>query len=992
MDSRAVTERCGLGRMVVLPPGLAGREQELAVLSSALNGPPAVVIVEGEAGIGKSRLVREFLASPAGRARKVIVAACPPLRRPHTLGPVADALRAAVPDGVARLGLSALAGALRPLFPEWEDHLPPPPGAAEDSSAVRHRVFTALAELMARLDIRLLVAEDVHWADEATVEFLLTLASQHPRPIGLVVTCRPEDVPTGSLLPRLGRLAAGSDGLRIVLCPLDMPATTRLMSSMLAGEPVSPEFAAFVHEHTEGVPLAVEELVRLLAARGDVFRGEGGWVRHRVRDIRLPAAVRDAVLERAARLGPDAQAVLNATSVLAAPAGEATIAAVVDIPAQRARAGLCEALACGLLAEDGHGLVAFRHELAALAVYEAIPGPDRRAAHWRAGYALECCSSSPPARLVRHFREARDTSRWRRYGEQAADLALAAGDEAGAGMLLCDLIANAGPPPSEVTRLADKIVPWALRPGGELRDLAGALRALADSGNLAPREEAEVRVQLGWVLGVIQEHEASRAEMQRALPMLQAGSPHAIRALRVLGWPMGTTHPAREYLRWLRLATRTVPPDPMEQLRLAVSRTTALLALGQQAGWAVAELIPSEPSEPRERAHVTAGHGNIGEAAMIWGHYREATKRLAHATELASRYEYPGLRADALAVRAHLDWFSGAWEGLAYRAAVLAEEKDLHVVSQRRLLLITGLLHGAQGDRAVAQARMRQVLDEARGHGAVDYLAEPAAGLARLALTDGDAETALRVTDEPAGIVSRKGTWVSATELAPARAEALLAAGRAGEAGELVAAFARGLHGRDAPAPKAGLALCRAILAETRGQHARAAPMFGRAAAAWEALPRPYEALLARERQARCLLAVDSAAAGVQLLGDTLQGLSDLGAVKDADRVARELREHGTPVAPTWRGGRRSYGGQLSPREREVVRLAAAGHTNREIAAALYRSPHTVSNQLRSAMRKLGVSSRALLAVPGVTLGSEPYGTASADEPRALRTADAADF
>ena len=127
MASTAATEREATGRAPeICPPGFVGRDTELARLSEALARPPAVVLVEGEAGIGKTRLVRELFASPSMRRRGSLVAACPPFRQPLTLGPVVDALRQTA-DDVRGLRLSALAGALRPLFPEWAAGLPPRP-------------------------------------------------------------------------------------------------------------------------------------------------------------------------------------------------------------------------------------------------------------------------------------------------------------------------------------------------------------------------------------------------------------------------------------------------------------------------------------------------------------------------------------------------------------------------------------------------------------------------------------------------------------------------------------------------------------------------------------------------------------------------------------------------------------------------------------------------------------------------------------------------
>jgi predicted ATPase len=300
------------------------------------------------------------------------MAYCPPLRHPHTLGPVVDAVRQAV-DRVAGLPLSPLAGALRPVFPEWAGDLPPAPEPAEDATAVRHRVFRALAELLGCLRVAVLAVEDAHWADEATLEFLLFLASGVPQPVSLVVTCRPEDVPSGSLLQRLAtRLAADSASaagrLRLTLGPLDVASTGELVSSMLAEEEISAGFAGFVHQRTEGVPLAVEGSVRLMADRADLsFRG-GGWERRHLDKIGVPATVRDMVLEQLGRLGPDALAVLQAAAVLSGPADEATVRAVGGLSAERAAAGLGEALSGSLMDDDARGLVAFRHVLACQAV------------------------------------------------------------------------------------------------------------------------------------------------------------------------------------------------------------------------------------------------------------------------------------------------------------------------------------------------------------------------------------------------------------------------------------------------------------------------------------------------------------------------------------------------------------------------------------------------------------------------------------------------
>jgi len=508
--------------------------------------------------------------------------------------------------------------------------------------------------------------EDVHWADEATLEFLLFLGSQqHPRQ-SLVLTYRPEDVPDDSLLLRLSsRMPGGTGGLRLELRPLRVAETVQLVSSMLGGEQVSAAFAEFLHERTDGVPLAVEETVLLMHDRADLAWRNGSWVRRRLTKIMVPATIRDGVLERSRRLGADAQALLAAAAVLDGPADEATLRAVAGLPAARLGPALAEVLRCGLLVEDDRGMVSFRHLLAARAVSEAMAVSERRVLHRRAGHTLERRSPQPIAQLARHYREAGQPGKWCRYAEQTADLALATGDEATASALLLDLLTGADLPADAVVRLVKK-VPLAFTGQSRFQDLVSALRSVVDGHELGARGEAGARMLLGRVLVVMDEREAGRAEVERAIPHLADDPVEAARAMIVLGWPAGTAWPAARHRQWLqRAAELTASMSPDEQLNLTVGRAGALLMLGDPAGWSVAEQIPDEARSPRERQHVVKAHLNIANMAMWWGHYDEARRRLAKGLELAEAHEYWRFRDLILVNQLHLDWLAGEWDGLA---------------------------------------------------------------------------------------------------------------------------------------------------------------------------------------------------------------------------------------------------------------------------------------------------------------------------------------
>lgn len=958
---------------MISPPDFVGRDRELTALVDAAIRPPAIVLVEGEAGIGKSRLLQEWLAGP--HRHRALVSVCPPLRESLTLGPIVDAFRG-IDRSVAGLRLTGLAGALRPLFPEWSADLPPALEALDDAKAARHRLFRALDELLRALGVDVLVLEDAHWADEVTLEFLLFLTS-HLQTNGptLVISYRPEEVDEGSLLLRLtSRLPAGLTQLRIALASLPPDETASLVSSMLDGKPISAEFTTFMHERTGGVPLALEESVRLMADRADIVFRDGQWVRLKLSELQVPPTVRDATRERVGRLSPEARQVLRAAAILAERAPEATIAATAGLTLDACRAGIAEAADARLLDGDDRGQWRFRHVLAATAVYESIAHTDRTALHLRAGRELEGIHPPPLARLAHHFREAGEIEHWGRYAEQAARHAMASGDHTTAVALLVDLLTEQLPA-SDLARIARTAGLAALGRREPVDDLyhrvVSGLRAVLDVPGLSARQQADIRNPLGRLLITGGEAAAARQELEKAVADLGHDPVEAAKAMTYLGWAYGSPWPASTHRKWLRRAGEITAgiDSPTARLNLAGNRAAALLMLGDEEAWDAVADLPLDGVTPNARLDLARIHVNIGTGAVIWGRYADAERHLDVAMRLADAEKASRLQFNVRMEQANLDWFTGRWEGLAERSAAVAEaDRDrpaLYLASVR----LTARLAAAAGRRREAAEQFRLVLDEATRLGAADDTMEPAAALSRLLLADGRVEQALRVTDEGLKTVRTKDIWLWATDLVPARVEAHLAAEDPEAATRLTEEFANGLHGHTAPASCAALALCRAHLAGAQREPSEAAAAYDLAAQAWEAMPRPYDALLAREHQAVALLAAGRVAEGRRLLSTGYEQLFRLGARGDADRVAQRLREHGADVPRLWRGGRKGYGDRLSPRELDVVRLVVAGKTNREISRILSKSPATVDQQLRSAMRKLHVTTRTALAVKAVEAG-----------------------
>jgi len=395
----------------VVSPALVGRAAELAALVSAVSSAPAVVSVEGEAGVGKTRLVAELLADPVAAGRRVLVGRSHPIRESFPLGPVIEAVRG-VGAELAGLELGVVAGALRGLLPELAAWLPAAPEPLGDRAAERHRVFRGLVGVLAAVGPAVLVLEDLHWADEQTTDFVAYLLSDPPAGLVVLVTYRGERV-DAAVRALTARPAAAVARAQLVLAPLDRAGTGALAGAILGVDQVSAEFAGYLWEHTAGLPFAVEEVLALVRAKGQLLPGRaGGWTRRGLAELEVPAAIRDSTLELVARLPPGARRLAEAAAVLQTPVPAAVLLDVARRPAPATAAGpdaaadgnagdggtaegagwpggaeLDEAVGSGLLVEQG-GSVGFRHLLAAQAVYAALPWSGRRELHDRAATAL----------------------------------------------------------------------------------------------------------------------------------------------------------------------------------------------------------------------------------------------------------------------------------------------------------------------------------------------------------------------------------------------------------------------------------------------------------------------------------------------------------------------------------------------------------------------------------------------------------------------------
>lgn len=927
---------------------------------AAVGTPPSVVIVEGEAGIGKSRLVSELGARPELDGHRWALGACRGIREPFPLGPVLEAV-SGLGDALSPDELSPVAGALRPLLPELASRLPPAPQPLDDRAGERHRVFRGLTEVLVALGPAVLVLEDLHWADPQTIEFLDYLLAHPPARLSLVVTFRGDEA-SADLRTLTARLPGEVGCADILLPPLDAEQTGRLAAAIIGTGWVSEEFASHLCQRASGLPFAVEELLALLGPRTQHAQRGGDWARQALDELDVPGGIRDLALHRVAGLSDDARAVVEAAAVLQVPVPVPVLAAVCAMPRPRLLAALEEALARGLLAETGSD-VGFRHLLAAQAAYEATSSPRRRDLHDRAAAVLGRLEPVPLGQVAHHLRQAGRTYAWVDAAERAADQAVELGDDMEAVRLLLDVLRHDRLGHGRRGRLAVKLARAAIQTVHITTEVTGLLTEV-----LAGDLPAAVRGELGFRLALLHEAAGADAALVRQLytdavdlldrPDLKAW------VLTGLAIPTAPGVPLAEHRDWLRRALAVLPSvdDPDFEVFLLGKAAMVMAATGDGAWRELCRRIDGRTGGVPGRRREVNAYQSLGMAAAYAGHYRHADRLLEAAAHGAAVCESRELDLRVRSARAVLDYGRGSWEGLGGAVAVLLEELADYPVGRIDVEVVAGCLALADGDLRTAGQRLTAVALRAEGIGGYEVSACAVDALGRLAVTRGDVDGVVGHVRDFLTAAAAKGWWLPVARVLPAATEVLLAAGQPDEAAALVTRTARRLGKLDAPLAPAATGRSRASIAAGAGRWAQAARGFARAAEQYGQLEAHYEVAQAAEQAADAWYAAGEPARAVAQLQVALDGYQDLGATWDLDRATRSARRYGIAVPARRAGGGRGYGDQLSPREREVADLAAAGRSNKQIARELFLSPKTVDKHIGAALRKLGVPSRSALA------------------------------
>jgi len=417
-------------------PELIGRDEEIGVLRNAVAALPAggrVLLVGGEAGVGKSRLAGEAarLAEQAGS--RVLAGHCREgADAPYA--PLTAALRRHLRDleevAVRELfnGPAALAAT---LVPEAAALL----GLERSADTTAEDLHAAVWHLLRRLGAAapiLLLIEDLHWAGPDTLRLLDHLTEEAPTlPLWLVATFRPDlprRHPLTTTLVRWRRLPAVSD---VRLRALGREELRRMLSALFAGTAVGDDFLDAVADRTGGNPFFVEELCAVLVDRGDIIeQQDGDYQRRELADIEMPETVRDTLLARVERLDGATVEVLR----MAAVAGEVVEPGVLAHAAgeRAADRALAAGLEHALLVERREGSLTryvFRHALVRAALADDLHGPERERAHRRIAAALAevhaADADAVAAEIADHLAAASDTRGAAQWSLRAARRAAA---------------------------------------------------------------------------------------------------------------------------------------------------------------------------------------------------------------------------------------------------------------------------------------------------------------------------------------------------------------------------------------------------------------------------------------------------------------------------------------------------------------------------------------------------------------------------------------
>ncbi|HEY7325901.1 MAG TPA: AAA family ATPase [Streptosporangiaceae bacterium] len=848
---------------------LLEREQALGLLADcadeARRGEGRLVLVAGEAGVGKSALLESFAAGMT--EARWYWGVCDGLFTPRPLGAFLDIARQ--------------------LGGEFLDRY--------QAQAAREELFGALlGELGWPGGLQVIVVEDIHWADEATLDLLRFLARRiRDTRVLIVATFREDDLAASyPLRVALGELATQRCTRRTELLPLSAAA----VATLALGSGLD---AAELYEVTGGNPFYVVEALQTGLDE-------------------VPRSARDAVLARAARLGQHASSVLHVAAVI----GSVVEPWLLERTAGAAAETVDALVSCGLLVTDGPAL-RFRHEIARMAVEQAVPDHRRPAIHSRILAALREAGCEDHSRLAFHAEAAGDGPAALHHatlaGRQAAEL----GAHREAAAQFERALRFAAGEPADVLAARHQALAEELRVNDSFaaaRDaLERALELWREAGDRL--REGDTLRQLGsslWRLCLGREAATAAAD---ALEILEPQGP--------------SIELAQAYVSVASFRIDELLFDEAIALaRRAQELARQLGAYGVQSnaltveGWATECCDGDWEPLMREALAVALEHGAPLEAGYAYTNLHEMSCDMRRFAE-SERYYLDGVaHCEEHDVGVYLCCLQGVRTATLDRLGRWDQAIALSEVVLRRVL-------SSPVNRMIPLGTVGRIRARRGEPGVWEFLDEA------MAFADGSAEPPYVV---PIRLSRAEARWLEG-DLAAAHREACLAAEAADGAGPWLRGEAAAWVRRTGPGrvPPGELAEPYRLQLEGDWQHA---------VKLWEELGCPYDAALAM---------LD--AAEEPALRKALSICQDLRAAATARLIRRVMRQQGIRSIPVGqRSATREHPLGLTRREREVLTLISAGDTNADIAGKLFISAKTVDHHVSAVLAKLGAPSREAAA------------------------------
>lgn len=906
-------------------------------------GRSSALVIEGEAGIGKTRLVQELVDRAHARGVTVCGAGAHPFERTRPFGVVAAAL------DLTRRSPDARKAAIGALLAGQPTDGSPPAG-----SDLQHHVVELIVDVVERSSAEqpvLLVTEDVHWADSASLRTISSVARQLVlSPVLVVVTARPAPLSPDAIRLLEDLMERGAE--RVRLEPLTDDDVAALARHEL-GAPAGPALSVLLAK-AGGNPLWTVAILRSLADEGLLEPTDDGI---EATTAELPASVNDLVTRRLRQFPASTLELLQVTAVLGDAVSLRDVASVARRSPTDVVAQLRKAFDAQLLDEDGDRVV-FRHQLVHDAIYQTLPAPIRRVWHREAAQALTAAGADPlevadhlmlgaergDAQAVASLREAARAASGQApsvavdlllraeallpTGHDDADLVAV---EAVYGMLRAGRVADAStraeavlarPHADEVRTPMRLALMGALALQNRAPELVAVIEAaLADPAGLQPYEEVPMLAQQSWALTYSGDHRAGESAARRALDIAETTGSAAL-----IVWAL----------------------------------TSLLVAEGRRGGYgealAHAQRAAALADSPEVRALPIQPKFMLGLTLFDCDRVDEA--RAAYREALADEFGSAWWLSDTLVADAQAMLAIGEWEDAVpalIASGEAAVEKD-HPLLLSQSVAHRAIIATASGEHRAARDLVATIAGFLEGDTLSYNAGVIASAVSGAKVVDGDQQGAYDLLLRCWRFEAARGDRFYHRSIAADLVRLALALGHREVAAEASAAVAAGAALAPEVATLRSLALRCQGMVDGDGE-----PMIEAVEVA-RGVPFLVDHAGACEDAAAVLAATGRRDEAVRFLQEALERYERVGADGWASRVRSALRTHG--VRPGRRGPRNRPAtgwASLTTTEQAVTLLVAEGLTNGAVAKRLYISPHTVNTHLRHVFTKLDVSNRVEL-------------------------------